>query len=46
MPHSIPTKIGIIGFSRNAFDEKAAQSKLQHILEQLTIEEEVEWYGR
>lgn len=39
MPHPTPLKIGIVGFSRNAFDKKAAQLKLQHILEQLTAEQ-------
>lgn len=42
MPQATLLKIGVVGFSRNAFDKKAAQLKLQHILEQLTIEEEVQ----
>lgn len=42
MPQATPLKIGVVGFSRNAFDKKATQSKLQHILEQLTIGEEAQ----
>jgi hypothetical protein len=33
-------KIGVVGFSRNAFDKKMAQLKLRKILEQVTAEQD------
>ena len=44
MPHSTPLKIGIVGFSRNAFDKKTASTKLQAIIETITAGQDLQTF--
>lgn len=42
MPHATPLKIGVVGFSRNAFDKKTASTRLRAIIETITAGQDLQ----